>query len=78
MEKKEPIEDRFFRVVAGMEKRLETRLKALEDKFLAFQCGAQTQMERNRQAAVWESIAAKRLELRKEEPRRDGEEGSSD
>ena len=66
--KKEPIEDRFFRVVAGMEKRLETRLRALEDKFLAFQCGAQAQMERDRQAAVWEALGAKRVELRKEEP----------
>ena len=52
----------FFRVVAGMEKRPRRGSRALEDKFLAFQCGAQTQMERNRQAAVWESIAAKRLE----------------
>ena len=54
------VEDRFFRVVAGMEKRLETRLRALEDKFFAFQCGAQAQMERDRQAEVFERLAAER------------------
>ena len=57
---KRPVEDRFFRVVQGMEKRLETRLKALEDKFFAFQCGAQAQMERDRQAMVFERLAGER------------------
>ena len=54
------VEDRFFRVVAGMEKRLETRLRALENKFFAFQCGAQAQMERDRQAEHFERLAGER------------------
>jgi hypothetical protein len=57
---KESVEDRFFRAVQGMEKRLEARLKALEDKFFAFQCGAQAQMERDRQALVFERLADER------------------
>jgi hypothetical protein len=57
---KESVEDRFFRAVQGMEKRLEARLKALENKFFAFQCGAQAQMERDRQAMVFERLAGER------------------
>jgi hypothetical protein len=57
---KESVEDRFFRAVQGMEKRLEARLKALENKFFAFQCGAQAQMERDRQALVFERLAGER------------------
>ena len=54
--------DRFFRVVAGLEKRLETRLKALEHKVDAVPCGAQAQMERDRQAEVFERMAGERPE----------------
>lgn len=34
------------------QRRLESRVDALENKFFAFQCGAQAQMERDRKA--WE------------------------